>query len=136
MLTSMSSTPKPLLWVGTTLEDLKEFPDEVKQGMGYALHIAQLGQKHPDAKPLKGFGGAGVLEVVEDNDGNTYRAVYTVKLAGYVYALHAFQKKSRKGIKTSAADLEKVKVRLKIAEEDHATRLANEQQEASDEDKD
>jgi len=94
-----------------------------------------MGAKHPDAKPLKGFGGAGVLEVVEDFDGNTFRAVYTVKFAGYVYALHAFQKKSRKGIKTSAADLDKVKSRLKIAQEDHAARVANEANaEVADED--
>lgn len=121
--------------MGTTLEDLKAFPDEVRQGVGYALHQAQMGAKHPDAKPLKGFGGAGVLEVVEDFDGNTFRAVYTVKFAGYVYALHAFQKKSRKGIKTSAADLDKVKSRLKIAQEDHAARVANEANaEVADED--
>jgi phage-related protein len=129
---------KPLLWIGTTLEDLKDFPEEVKQVMGYALHLAQVGGKHPDAKPLKGFGGAGVLEVVDDFDGDTFRAVYTVKLAGEVYALHAFQKKSRKGIKTSQADLEKVKKRLKLAEEIHAVRIARAEQrkkEESDEEK-
>ncbi len=90
--------------------------------MGYALYLAQVGKKHADAKPLKGFGGAGVLEVVEDFDGNAFRAVYTVKLAGVVYVLHAFQKKSRKGVKTSAADIEKVKARLKMAVEIHADR--------------
>jgi phage-related protein len=75
--------------------------------MGYALSLAQASKKHVDAKPLKGFGGAGVLEVVEDSDGNAFRAVYTVKLAGVVYVLHAFQKKSKKGIKTSSADIDK-----------------------------
>lgn len=132
----MESSLKPLLWVGSTLEDLKSFPEEVKQVMGYALHLAQAGGKHPDAKPLKGFGGAGVVEVVDDFDGNAFRAVYTVKLAGVVYALHAFQKKSRKGITTSQADLEKVKKRLKLAEAIHAERLAAEakkKQEESDE---
>jgi phage-related protein len=115
---------RPLVWVGTTLKDLKAFPDEVKKVMGYAMHLAQTGEKHPDAKPLKGFGGAGVLEVVDDFDGDTYRAVYTVKFAGAVYALHAFQKKSRKGSQTSKADIEKVKARLKQAEEIHQQRLA------------
>jgi phage-related protein len=111
---------KPLVWVATSGEDLKRFPDEVQRSMGYALYLAQAGKKHLDAKPLKGFGGAGVLEVVEDFDGNAYRAVYTVKLAGVVYALHAFQKKSKKGIKTSPADIDKVKARLKLAVEIHA----------------
>ena len=124
MVGLMTSSTKPLIWVGSTLEDLKAFPEEVKLSMGYALHQAQTGGKHPDAKPLKGFGGAGVLEVVDDFDGNTYRSVYTVKLAGFVYALHAFQKKSRKGVKTSQSDVEKVKSRLKVAEEDHAQRMA------------
>lgn len=116
---------RPLIWVGTTLKDLKAFPDEVKRVMGYAMHLAQVGGKHPDAKPLKGFGGAGVLEVVDDFDGDTYRAVYTVKFAGAVYVLHAFQKKSRKGSQTSKADIEKVKARFKQAEEIHEQRLAD-----------
>jgi phage-related protein len=90
--------------------------------MGYALYAAQVGKKHLDARPLKGFGGAGVLEIIEDFDGNAYRAVYTVKLAGVVYALHAFQKKSKKGIKTSPADIDKVKARLKMAVDIHAQR--------------
>jgi phage-related protein len=113
---------KPLIWVATSLEDLKVFPDEVRRIMGYALYLAQAGQKHLDAKPLKGFGGAGVLEIVEDFEGNAYRAVYTVRLAGAVYVLHAFQKKSRRGIKTSRADIDKVKARFRLAEEIHARR--------------
>ena len=120
---------KPLVWVATSLADLREFPDEVRQVIGYALYLAQVGQKHLDAKPLKGFGGAGVLEVVEDFDGNAYRAVYTVKLAGVVYVLHAFQKKSKKGIKTPLSELDKVRARLRIAEELHKAM----QQEDSDE---
>ncbi|MBL8955593.1 MAG: type II toxin-antitoxin system RelE/ParE family toxin [Myxococcaceae bacterium] len=91
--------------------------------MGYALHLTQNGEKHPDAKPLKGFGGAGVLEVVDDFDGDTYRAVYTVRLASAVYALHAFQKKSRKGAQTPKADIEKVRARLRLAEEIHEQRV-------------
>jgi phage-related protein len=85
--------------------------------MGYGLYLAQTGGKHPDAKPLKGFGGAGVLEVVDDWDGDTYRAVYTVKLAGSVYVLHAFQKKATKGIATPKRDLDLIRNRLRQAEE-------------------
>lgn len=88
--------------------------------MGFALRQAQRGGKHMDAKPLKGFGGSGVLEIVEDHDGSKYRAVYTVKLAGVVYVLHAFQKKSKKGIKTPRHELDLVRRRLKIAEDDYA----------------
>src|SRR6267154_1674407 len=101
-------SPKPVLWVASSRKDLKKFPKSVRQVVGQALFDAQKGRKHPDAKPLKGFGGAGVLEVVEGDDGNTYRAVYTVKLAGVVYVLHAFQKKSKSGSKTPASELEKV----------------------------
>src|SRR5947209_2323462 len=88
--------------------------------MGYALHHAQIGEKHQDAKPLKGFGGAGVLEVVEDDDGSTYRAVYTVKFSGVVYVLHAFQKKSKSGVKTPAGVIQRVRARLKDAERHYA----------------
>ncbi len=84
---------KSLFWVGSSRSDLREFPEEVRHAVGYALHVAQQGQKHPNAKPLKGFSGAGVLEVVEDFDGDTYRAVYTVRFASGIYVLHAFQKK-------------------------------------------
>ncbi len=92
--------------------------------MGYALYLAQAGGKHPDAKPLRGFGGAGVLEVVDDFDGDTYRAVYTVKFKGAVFALHAFQKKSRKGTATAQRDLERVRQRLGCAERIHAEMFA------------
>lgn len=97
--------------------------------MGYALRLAQQGDKHPDAKPLKGFGGGSVLEIVEDNDGDTYRAIYTVRFADAVYLLHAFQKKSKRGAKTPAEDIELVKRRLKVAEADDERR----QKEKSDE---
>jgi len=110
---------KPVRWVGPSKKDLCTFPLEVRRDVGYALHFAQAGDKHPSAKPLKGFKGSGVLEVVEDFDGDTYRAVYTVKLAGAVYVLHCFQKKSRKGIETPKHDIELIKRRLKEAEESH-----------------
>jgi len=110
---------KELVWIGSTKEDLKIFPAEVRNIMGYALYVAQAGGKHPDAKPLKGFKGAGVLEVVDNYKRNTYRMVYTVKLRGAVYALHAFQKKSKKGIATPKADIDLINARLKRAKEFH-----------------
>jgi phage-related protein len=112
--------PKPVFWIASSRKDLRRFPKSVRQTVGQALFDAQTGSKHPDTKPLKGFGGAGVLEVVEDDDGNTYRAVYTVKFAGVVYVLHAFQKKSKKGARTPTGEIAKVKARLKEAEEHYA----------------
>jgi phage-related protein len=103
---------KPVRWVGSSLKDIQKLPKGVKLAFGQALLDAQTGKKHPDAKPLKGFGGAGVLEVVEDDQGSAYRAVYTVKFAGVVYVLHVFQKKSKAGIKTPAVELDKVRTRL------------------------
>ncbi len=111
--------PKPVRWVGSSKDDLSAFPDDVKRRVGGALWDAQLGGKAPFAKPLKGFGGAGVLEVVDDFDGDTYRAVYTIRFAGVVYVLHAFQKKSRRGIATPKADIDLVVQRLRRAEEDY-----------------
>jgi phage-related protein len=112
--------PKPVEWIGSAEDDLAAFPREVKQVMGFAIFQAQLGRKHRAAKPLAGhkeFRGAGALEVVADFDGNTYRAVYTVKLAGAVYVLHAFQKKSKRGAETSKHDIELIKQRLARAKE-------------------
>lgn len=111
---------KPLRWVGAARKDLLRFPDEVQHVFGYALYLAQIGDKHRSAKPLSGFGGAGVLEVVEDHDGDAYRAVYTVRFAGAVYVLHAFQKKSRHGIATPAHEVDLIRARLKQAEQLHA----------------
>lgn len=91
-------------------------PEEVQDVFGYALHLAQTGLKHPDAKPLKGFGGAGVLEVVDDFQGDAYRAVYTVRFADAVYVVHCFQKKSTQGIATPKPDMELIKSRLKAIE--------------------
>lgn len=107
--------PKPLLWVGSSKKDLQAMPGEVQDTFGYALHLAQRGGKHAQAKPLKGFGSAGVLEVVESEAGSTYRAVYTVKIAGAVYVLHCFQKKSTSGIATPKPDMDLVRDRLKAA---------------------
>jgi phage-related protein len=114
----MASTPqpKPLFWMSSTQEDLRAFPQEVRQVMGYALYLAQLGDKHLDAKPLKGFAGAGVLEIVADHDGDAFRAVYTVRFADAVYALHAFQKKSTRGIATPKREIERIRQRLRQAQ--------------------
>jgi phage-related protein len=102
--------------MGSSKKDLLALPDEVVDVFGYGLHLAQLGLKHPDAKPLSGFGSAGVLEIVEDWRGDTYRAVYTVRIKSAIYVLHVFQKKSRRGIATPKADLELIRDRLKSAE--------------------
>lgn len=116
----MNNKPtKPVEWIASSLKDLKEMPEDVRRFFGVALFMAQAGGKHPDAKPLKGFSGAGVLEIVEDHDGDTYRAVYTVRFADVVYVLHVFQKKSKTGIATPQAEIEKIKTRLKMAEELH-----------------
>jgi len=115
---------KPVVWIGSSRSDLASFPEDVKDAIGYALYIAQRGGKHADAKPLKGFGGAGILEIVEDHAGDTYRAVYTVRFASRIYTLHAFQKKSKGGIKTPKSVIDLIKSRLKRAEEEHASWLA------------
>lgn len=111
--------PKPVRWVGSSKEDLRDFPEEVRGRVGGALWDAQLGLKAPYAKPLRGFGGAGVLEIVDDFDGDTYRAVYTVRFAGAVYVLHAFKKKSRRGIATPKTELDLIERRFKRAKEDY-----------------
>lgn len=113
---------KPLIWVASSRNDLRKFPEGVKDVFGFALYEAQCGGKHVSAKPLKGFGGAGVLEVVEDHDGSTYRAVYTVKLRGVVYVLSAFQKKSKTGVKTPRTELDRIRQRLKEALRDFKER--------------
>ena len=112
---------RPIEWVGSSLKDLSSFPVDVKRDVGFALRAAQQGKKSPAAKPLTGepaFKGSSVLEIVDDHDGDTYRAVYTVRFAEAVYVLHAFQKKSTKGIATPRREIEKIKRRL-----DEATRL-------------
>ena len=110
---------KPIFWVGSSRKDLAKLPDEVQDEFGYGLYVVQEGFMPEGAKPLKGFGGAGVLELVENYDGDTYRAVYTVKLEDRVYVLHCFQKKSKSGIATAKRDLDLIKARLKEAQVEH-----------------
>ncbi len=107
------SEEKQVFWIGDSREVVRDFPGDVRKVIGTALQYAQLGEKHPDAKPLKGFGGATTLEIVSNYDGNAYRAVYTVKISDAVYVLHAFQKKSKKGIKTPKEEMDIVKRRFK-----------------------
>lgn len=107
---------KPVHWVGSTLKDVRQFPEDVRSEVGYSLYLAQKGDKGINAVPMVGFGGAKVLEVVIDSDGDTYRAVYTVKFARAIYVLHAFQKKSKKGVGTPKPDMHLITKRLKDAE--------------------
>lgn len=112
----MHGSVRPLFWVASARKDLQAMPEEVQDIFGYALYLAQIGQKREKAKPLKGFGSAGVLELVEDRLGSAYRAVYTVRFADAVYVLHCFQKKSVHGIATPKPDLELIRERLKAVE--------------------
>ncbi len=107
---------RPLFWVGSSRADLKGFPAEVQDEVGYALYLAQTGKKHGHTKPLKGFGDAGVLEVLVAHQGDAYRAVYTVRFAGAVYVLHAFQKKSKRGIATPQREIDLLRTRLRQAQ--------------------
>jgi phage-related protein len=110
-------SPKPVIWMGSSRRDFRALPEEVKSRMGYALYVAQLGGKHRDAKPLKGFGGAGVVEIVADHQGDTFRAVYTVRFATAVYVLHVFQKKAKKGRATPKFEMKLIAQRLRDAEQ-------------------
>ncbi|MFT4193770.1 type II toxin-antitoxin system RelE/ParE family toxin [Ottowia sp.] len=112
----MVETEKPLHWIASSYKDLMALPVSVRRRFGYARSLAQAGDQDDAAKVLKGFGGAGVLEVVEDDVGGTYRAVYTVKFAEAVFVLHFFQKKSKRGIETSREDMDIIRARLKVAE--------------------
>jgi phage-related protein len=115
----MSSSPpdKPLFWVGSSLKNLRDLPEEVKDEVGFALYQVQRGLTPRSAKVLRGFGGASVLEVVEDFRTDTYRAVYTIQFADAVYVLHVFQKKSRRSVETPQSEIELIKSRLKLAKE-------------------
>jgi phage-related protein len=115
---------KSLIWISSSRKDLSSFPEDVKDVMGYALYQAQLGLKARSAKPLHGFGGAGILEIVEDYQSDSYRAVYAVKFADLVYVLHAFQKRSKRGVATPKPDIDLIKKRLSMAEEDYKLRRA------------
>ena len=111
---------KPVAWIGSSYKDFRAFPDPVQDAMGYALYWAQTGDLHESAKPLKGFGGASVVEIVEDHSTDTYRAVYTVRFSGVVYVLHAFQKKAKdRAGKRPTQEIDLVRRRLRVAEEDY-----------------
>lgn len=116
MAARLPSKVRPLAWLGSTKRDLLGLPEEVVDTFGYALHLAQIGRKHDQAKPLHGFGSAGVLEVVEDWRGNAFRAVYTVRFAAAVFVLHVFQKKSHSGVAMPKQDMDLIKERLQVAE--------------------
>ncbi|HEY1255248.1 MAG TPA: type II toxin-antitoxin system RelE/ParE family toxin [Terracidiphilus sp.] len=118
----MNGSLRPLVWIGSSRRDLSAFPRKVKREMGIALYAAQLGDTDPAAKPLKGFGGASVVEVVSDFQRDTWRTVYTVRYAEAVYVLHAFQKKSRHGIATPQRELDLIKRRLAEAGRLHKER--------------
>ncbi|MGD0466202.1 MAG: type II toxin-antitoxin system RelE/ParE family toxin [Gammaproteobacteria bacterium] len=112
----MRETIKKVIWVGDSIKQLKKFPIKVQRNIGYALYFAQRGELHPNAKPIKGF-GSGIFEIVENFNSDTYRTVYAVQLAHGLYVLHAFQKKSKQGIKTPQKELDLIKDRLKRAKE-------------------
>lgn len=113
----MPTSPlKPVIWLGDSLRELRMFPAGVQDEIGYAIYLAQCGQKHIGAKPMKGL-GTGVLEVVSGHRGDTFRSVYTVRFTDRVFVLHAFQKKSKSGIATPKADIELIRQRLKQAVE-------------------
>ena len=113
---------RQLLWVASSRKDMKALPQGVRRGFGVSLFSVQEGDTPTSAKPLKGFGGAGVLELIEDERGNTYRAVYTVRFSDAIYVLHVFQKKSKHGIATPRHDIELIRDRMKLAQLDYASR--------------
>lgn len=121
-ISGIPANEKPLQWIGSSHKDLMALPADVRRFFGFALLLAQSGDKHDAAKVLKGFGGAGVIEVLEDDVGGTYRAVYTVRFPEAVFVRHCFQKKSKRGIATPKEDMDIIHARLKIAEA-HAKEL-------------
>jgi phage-related protein len=116
--------PRMVVWMGSSRADLKHFPPQVRRDVGQALYAAQRGETDPAAKPLKGFGGARVMEIVDRHDTNTYRAVYTAQFAEAIYVLHAFQKKSTRGIATPTPDIDLIRRRLADAQRLHRERQA------------
>ncbi len=115
---------KDLGWIGSSKKDFIAFPKAVRKEMGHALYMAQEGGKHKNAKPLKGFKGASILEIVEEDGSGTYRTMYTVQFAEVVYVLHAFQKKSKTGIKTPKQEIDLVEIRLKWAQQKYKEWIA------------
>lgn len=118
----MTEAIKPAIWIGASLRDLRDMPDQVRRDIGHALYTAQQGAADPSAKPLKGFGGARVMEIVERDRSGTYRGVYTAQFAGVIYVLHVFQKKSKQGIATPKQDIDLIRSRLADAERDYRER--------------
>ena len=118
----MTEKKNKLIWLGSSLRNLKAFPKSVRERFGYALYIAECGDKHKKSKPLKGFQGGSVLEIFDNYKKGAYRSVYTVKFKKYVYVLHCFEKKSKKGIATPKPDMDMIKARLKIALKDYQHR--------------
>lgn len=123
MILDLPNAKKSCIFVGSSNDDLREMPEDAKRVLTYGILMAEYGEKHPDAKPLKGFDGASVLEIVADDRGDTFRAVYTVQFEGFIYVLHAFQKKSKKGAKTPKPDMDLIKKRLQAAKKDYEARI-------------
>jgi len=121
----MARLQRPLLWIASSKRDYMGFPPQVQDGFGFELFLVQTGQHPPSAKPLKGL-GSGTLELIENFDGDTYRAVYTVRFSEAVYVLHAFKKKSKSGSKTPQVDIELIKRRLKVVADEHIRRFSKE----------
>jgi phage-related protein len=117
-----ADTLRPLFWIGSSKRDYQAFPARVQDNLGFELFLTQTGQHPPSAKPLKGI-GTGTIELVENHDGDTYRAIYTIRFREAVYVLHAFKKKSKRGNKTPQSDIDLIKRRLRDAEQDHAVRF-------------
>lgn len=113
---------KPVRWMGSSLRDLRSFPQQVKSDIGQALYAAQQGKIDDAAKPMKGFKGGGVVEIVADHQGDTWRAIYTVRFEDAIYVLHAFQKKSKRGIATPKREIDLIHKRLQDAQRDHKGR--------------
>jgi phage-related protein len=118
----MSEAERPVVWVGSSRRDLREFPREVRRDIGRALYAAQDGEIDPAAKPMRGFGGGSIVEIIANHRGDTWRTVYTVRFEDAIYVLHAFQKKSKRGIATTKRDIELIRQRLAEAERLHRER--------------
>jgi phage-related protein len=118
----MTEAVKPVFWIGSSRDDLRAMPDQVRRDIGQALYTAQQGATDPAAKPLKGFGGTRVMEIVERDRSGTYRAVYTAQFGDVIYVLHVFQKKSKHGIATPKHDIDLIRRRLSVAERDYRER--------------
>jgi phage-related protein len=135
MYTHINAALKPVRWVASSLKDLRSFPAEVQRNVGYALYAAQRGELDPSAKPLKGFRGASVIEIVAPFDGDTWRAIYTVRLKDVIYVLHAFQKKSKAGRTTPKREIDLIQQRLAAAERDCEERQHGDESKTKDNDK-